>query len=281
MVSIDDFENAKECTYKEERYSVRDNGAVLRHARKNKPLRKYDNQWTFGIPNSNGYLLIASEVVHRIVAYAFLGDPPTTQHIVDHIDTNRQNNRPENLRWLTKLENILNNPITIKRIIFRCGSIEAFLEDPSILRNHVAVDPNFEWMRTVTPEEAKLSWERLNNWAKTESISFSSNGNPLREWIFTRKKKTEKERIIEEQTNYTRINEMVEKVLQKVERDTGISREKFSSKTKKKEYLKARVYAAKQLRLEIDLSEETISKLIGVSKSMVNTYLNHSQSFLN
>lgn len=109
-----DFKREVECVYKDEHYSVRDNGAVLRHARKGKRLRKYDNQWTFGKPNNNGYMLIVSEVVHRIVAYAFLGEPPTAQHIVDHIDTNRQNNRPENLRWLTKLENILNNPITVK-----------------------------------------------------------------------------------------------------------------------------------------------------------------------
>lgn len=123
--NLNDFGREAECIYKNERYSVRDNGAVLRHPRNNKPIRKYDNRWTFGKPNNNGYMLIASEVIHRIVAYAFLGEPPTIQHIVDHLDTNRQNNRPENLRWLTKLENILNNPITLKKIIFHRGSIEA------------------------------------------------------------------------------------------------------------------------------------------------------------
>lgn len=184
MVDIDDFKRETECIYKDENYSVRDNGAIFRHSRKNKPLRKLDNQWTFGTPNNYGYLRIASEVVHRIVAYAFWDQPPTTQHIIDHIDTNRQNNRPENLRWLTKLENILKNPITVKRIIFRCGSIEAFLEDPSILRNHINENPNFEWMRTVTPEEARLSWERLNNWAKKEINNTSSKGGSLSEWIY-------------------------------------------------------------------------------------------------
>ncbi|MFO7851903.1 MAG: HNH endonuclease signature motif containing protein [Alkalibacterium sp.] len=179
-----DFKRELECVYKDEHYSVRDNGAVLRHARKGKRLRKYDNQWTFGKPNNNGYMLIVSEVVHRIVAYAFLGEPPTPQHIVDHIDTNRQNNRPENLRWLTKLENILNNPITVKRIVHHCGSIEAFLKDPSILHNHINVDPNFEWMRTVTPEEARTSWQRLSEWTKKENDSTSSKGGSLGEWIF-------------------------------------------------------------------------------------------------
>lgn len=185
MVNLNDFEQETECVYKGEHYSVRDNGAVFRHARKNKPLRKkYDNQWTFGKSNNNSYMLIVSEVVHRIVAYAFLGEPPTTQHIVDHIDTNRQNNRPENLRWLTKLENILNNPITLKRIIFRCGSIEAFLKDPSILRNHLNEDPNFKWMRTVTPEEAQISWEHLSNWETKKNKNSSSQGASMGDWIF-------------------------------------------------------------------------------------------------
>jgi hypothetical protein len=179
-----DFKREVECVYKGELYSVRDSGEVLRHVRKDKRLRKDDNHWTFGKPNNNGYMLLGTEVIHRIVAFAFIGEPPTTQHIVDHIDTNRQNNRPVNLRWLTKLENILNNPITVKRIVFRCGSIEAFLEDPSILRNYINEDPNFKWMRTVTPEEAQASWKRLSNWAKKENSSISTKGGSLGEWIF-------------------------------------------------------------------------------------------------
>lgn len=184
MVDINDFEREAECEYKSEYYSVRDNGAVLRHPRKNKRLRKYDNQWTWGKPNHSGYLLIVSEVVHRIVAYAFLGKPPTEQHIVDHIDTNRQNNRPENLRWLTKLENILKNPITVKKIIYHCGSIEAFLEDPSILKKLKTKDPNFEWMRTVTPKEAQLSWKRLKEWSNKENDGTNYRGGSMAEWIF-------------------------------------------------------------------------------------------------
>jgi hypothetical protein len=129
-------------------------------------------------------MTIGSEVIHRIVAYAFIGEPPTSQHVADHIDTNRRNNRPENLRWLTKLENTLNNPITFKKIIFLCGSIEAFIGDPSILRQHVKEDPNFEWMRTVTPEEAKISWHRLMDWAKKDNCHNLSPEGSIGEWIF-------------------------------------------------------------------------------------------------
>lgn len=169
--------------YKGELYSVRDNGAVFRHARKGKRKRKEDETWTFGKTNKKtGYMEIGSERVHRIVAFAFLGEPPTPQHVVDHIDTNRRNNRPQNLRWLTKLENALNNPITKKKIEFLCGSIEAFVNDPSLIQEFANDNPNFEWMRTVTLEEAKTSYERLMEWAKNNKKP-SSHGN-LGEWIY-------------------------------------------------------------------------------------------------
>ena len=41
--------------------------------------------------------------VHRLVAKAFLEPPPSEKHtIVNHIDGDRANNRPENLKWVTR-----------------------------------------------------------------------------------------------------------------------------------------------------------------------------------
>lgn len=186
MVSVDDFNEVKDCIYKDEHYSARDNGAVMRHPREDKRIRKDDNVWTFGKPNEKtGYMEIAGQRVHRIVAFAFHGNPPTEQHVVDHIDTNRRNNRPENLRWLTRLENALNNPITRARIENICGSIEVFLADPSVLRGHEKIDPNFTWMRAVSPEEARVSLERLTNWAKEHP---KPQGGSLGEWVFQERK---------------------------------------------------------------------------------------------
>lgn len=48
-------------------------------------------------PSERGYLHICSEVVHRIIATAFHGEQPSKDHIVDHIDTNRQFIQ---IRWL-------------------------------------------------------------------------------------------------------------------------------------------------------------------------------------
>ena len=186
MVSVDDFNEVKDCIYKDEHYSVRDNGAIMRYPREGKRIRKDDNVWTFGKPNDKtGYMEIAGQRVHRIVAFAFHGNPPTGQHVVDHIDTNRRNNRPDNLRWITRLENALNNPITRARIENLCGIIDVFLADPSVLRGHEKIDPNFSWMRTVTPEEAHASLERLTNWAKEHP---KPQGGSLGEWVFQERK---------------------------------------------------------------------------------------------
>ncbi|MDZ7633215.1 MAG: HNH endonuclease signature motif containing protein [Bacteroidales bacterium] len=117
----------KNAVIKMSHYSVPDNGAVLRHTLNDRRTRQTDNKWTFGKQNNRtGYLEIASVRIHRIVATAFHGEPPTKEHVVDHIDTNKQNNRPENLRWVTRLENVLLNPISAKRIAYVCGSVEEF-----------------------------------------------------------------------------------------------------------------------------------------------------------
>ncbi len=183
MVNVNHFEKEAICIYKGETYSVRDNGSVSRHPIAGKRNRPNDSKWTFGKLNpKTGYMEIASVVIHRIVARAFNGEPPTNEHVVDHIDTNKQNNRPENLRWLTRLENILLNPITARRIEIVCGSVEAFLADPSKFKGKFP-DPNYDWMCAVSSQEAQLSKKRLLEWAKSGK---SVQGGTLGAWIYSR-----------------------------------------------------------------------------------------------
>lgn len=44
-------------------------------------------------------------LVHRAVAYAFIGPQPSPKHQIAHRDGDRTNNRASNLRWATGIEN--------------------------------------------------------------------------------------------------------------------------------------------------------------------------------
>lgn len=188
-VDINDFKEVKDCTYKDERYSVRDNGAVMRHKREGKQIRKKDETWTFGKKNEqNGYMYFGTHRIHIIVATAFYGKNDSKTYIVDHIDTNRCNNRKENLRWITRLENVLLNPITLKRVTFLCGgNIMNFIKDPSCLKDATGTNQDLSWMRTVTPKEAETAYNNVMNWSarpSTEKKTNKSKKGTAKEWIF-------------------------------------------------------------------------------------------------
>lgn len=180
-ILLNQYSRVLETVYREEKYLVRDNGAVQRQPRTGGRKRPLDGEWTFGKPSDfDGYMHIGDQVVHRIVAYAYLGEPPTEQHVVDHIDTIRRNNRPENLRWVTRLENALSNPITRQKIILAYGSIEAFLENPKAPKSTLPL--SFDWMRALTQEEARNALNRSLKWAESGQ---APKGGRLGEWLFS------------------------------------------------------------------------------------------------
>ena len=198
MISIDDFEKQIEnIEYKGEIYSARDNGSVLRLPKTEK-VRPLDNKWTFGKQNlKTGYMEIGGERIHRIVATGFLGPAPSREHLVDHIDTNRANNRPDNLRWVTKLENILLNETTRKRIAYVCGSVENFLQNPSEFRDKFS-DPNISWMCTVSKEEANNCLKNLQEWfvLQNDTPNTKPKGS-LGSWIFNPQRNKSKSYVSE------------------------------------------------------------------------------------
>ena len=180
-VSVDGFELETECFYEGECYLVRDSGAILRKRRPGKRRRPLDDKWTFGNPcDHHGYMTHSNVSVHRVVATAFRGEPPSNDHVVDHIDHNRKNNRQENLRWVTRAENILLNDITRKKVIAAYGSIEAFFENPQ-KPDMPGLLGQFDWMRTVSKEEARVSRERLESWAASDK---PPNGGTFGEYLF-------------------------------------------------------------------------------------------------
>ena len=187
------YKEVRECDYKGEHYSVRDNGAIMRHPKPGKKVRRLDNIWTFGQRDAKtAYMIWGTHRVHIIVAKAFLGEHDSKVYVVDHIDTNRCNNRVENLRWFTRLENALNNPITRKRIEWLCGGdIQKFIDDPTCLRVEGSQAQDLSWMRTVTPEEAKTAFENLTAWASYKPRPITDNTRAVRtmspkdpEWMF-------------------------------------------------------------------------------------------------
>jgi hypothetical protein len=199
-ISVDVYAEQLDCIYKGDSYAVRDNGAVLRISRDGLRLRSTDNQWTFGIPNSRDeYLEIASVPIHGIVATAFHGTRPTEWHVVDHIDTDKHNNFPENLRWVTNLENISLDPITAKRIARICGSVEAFLCDPLKFRKKLQL-PKLDWIGNISEQEGQRVLQCLLALAGIEKCP--SDGE-LDRWLVNRIEWLYDERSIRELPKYT------------------------------------------------------------------------------
>ena len=88
---------------------------------KNRQIHKRESIRNLKINDGYYYVTLAKNskretiAVHRIVAMAFIEKPNGKNHI-DHINTNRLDNRVENLKWCTRLENA-RNPITHKKIV--------------------------------------------------------------------------------------------------------------------------------------------------------------------
>ena len=173
-ISVDEeYKEERECIYENRKYRVRDNGAVMRLSDPAKRKTMNDDVWTFGIKDTAGYLAIAGVRVHLIVAAAYLGEKPDPTLVVDHKDTIKVNNRPSNLHYVTRFENLVKNPFTRGKLEHAVGlPIEKILENMDILRR-VRLPQNFTWLKSVSQAEANILKTRIERMI-SRSIDFES-----------------------------------------------------------------------------------------------------------
>ena len=91
---------------------VRSDGLVLVPSKPGHP-----EHWTKGAKDGRGYYHIGfnkkTYAVHRLVAETFIENSKNL-HDIDHIDRDKSNNTIENLRWVTRQQNLYNRNKTNK-----------------------------------------------------------------------------------------------------------------------------------------------------------------------
>ena len=122
-------------------------------------VQKLDGTWT-------------SQPVHRLVAKAFIPNVWNKQ-AVNHIDGNRQNNKVENLEWVTPKENVIHSfrfgsRIECKQVPKRTLLTDFQISQIDILRksytvNQIAKLFNIEYQSLKNIIHKKKQCERLDN----------------------------------------------------------------------------------------------------------------------
>ena len=122
-------------------------------------VQKLDGTWT-------------SQPVHRLVAKAFIPNTENKQ-AVNHIDGNRQNNRVENLEWVTPKENVIHSfkfgarkrckQVPKKTLLtdFQISQIDILRKSYTV--NQIAKLFNIEYQSLKNIIHKKKQCERLDN----------------------------------------------------------------------------------------------------------------------
>lgn len=101
---------------------------IVYRIRNGKPVAQFvEEKILRGAVHQNGYTCVtlykdrkgSVKLLHRIIAETFIPNPDKLP-VVDHIDTDKTNNRVENLRWVTQKENN-HNPLSRLKRKYRIG----------------------------------------------------------------------------------------------------------------------------------------------------------------
>lgn len=99
-------------------YSITRDGQVWSHSKTRVigqgRVRTYAAKWLRHWPSTDGYPQVclmkagvgSTRKVHRLVAFAWIGNPPTAGHEVNHKDGDKRNASVTNLEWVTRSENV-------------------------------------------------------------------------------------------------------------------------------------------------------------------------------
>ena len=106
-----------------------------------------------------GYLQLTidnkTESAHNLVAEAFIGPRPMKDYQVDHIDNNKLNNRPENLRWISHSQNTMRASTTGKRRYFYEGELWLMKKLISARVAYITISKMFKCSTTIIQDVKK------------------------------------------------------------------------------------------------------------------------------
>lgn len=225
------------------KYAVSDEGRVY---------NKLTGNWLKGGLTRDGYRIVTlyepdyskhrKRFVHRLVCEAFHGTPPDSSYEVDHINAIHDDNRPENLRWVTREEN-------------RRHAIEMKLQPPD--RPLVAFNEDGDVIRFDSRKQAQAYGFNLSS--LLEGQSYTCNGYAI---------------VDAELFETVDIGVYFEQMEEVKARRESVRKRNLAASLMQKSNLKEIMDC---ILAESDISYSELGKLLGWSKQQVYQFLNKGQ----